>query len=164
MRSLSAKIVSIPEALALRERFREEGRTVVWTNGCYDLFHAGHALSMSFAREQGDVLFVGVSSDESVRQNKGSRRPIVPEEARVKLVAALEPVDVVVMYPDRDVMGLIEQIRPDVLVKGGDSAGRVMGQEFVEGYGGRVALSPIEEGISTSIIIERIRAAYDEFA
>lgn len=160
MRDLHAKILTLPEALSLREKLRREGKCVVWTNGCYDLFHAGHAASMAFARAQGDVLFVGVSSDASVRGNKGDKRPVVPEGPRVRLVAALEAVDYVVMFPDRDVMGLIEQFRPDVLVKGGDSAGRVMGQDFVESYGGRVALSPIEEGLSTTTIIDRLRDAY----
>jgi len=162
MRAIADKILGLEEAVRVREELRNHGRVVAFTNGCYDIFHAGHASSMEFARAQGDVLFVGISSDQSVRLNKGPKRPIVPEQARLALVAALEAVDYVVLFEDREVFGLIEQLRPDVLVKGQDRAGEVVGQEFVESYGGRVALAPLAEGLSTTEIIRRVLEVYGD--
>ncbi|MFO1523264.1 MAG: adenylyltransferase/cytidyltransferase family protein [Kiritimatiellia bacterium] len=160
MSTAGTKILSIPDALALRDVLRQEGRCVVWTNGCYDLFHAGHVASIEFAKAQGDVLFVGVSSDESVRRNKGDLRPVVDERNRATVIAALEAVDVVVIFPDKDVTGLVQQFQPDVLVKGADRAGQVLGQEFVESHGGRVALCPVVPGLSTTALIEKVVKAY----
>lgn len=154
------KIMPIAEALALRETLLQEGRCVVWTNGCYDIFHAGHVASIEFAKAQGDVLVVGVSSDQSVKLNKGDLRPVVDEMNRARVIAALEAVDIVVIFGEKDVTGLVERFRPDVLVKGADRAGQVLGQEFVESYGGRVALCPVVEGLSTTTLIEKIRKAY----
>jgi len=164
MRVIADKILGLEDAVRVREQLRAQGRVVAFTNGCYDIFHAGHASSMEFARRQGDVLMVGISSDQSVRLNKGPKRPIVPEQARLALVAALEAVDYVVLFEDREVFGVIERLRPDVLVKGQDRAGEVVGQDFVESYGGRVALAPLAEGLSTTEIIRRVLEVYGEEA
>ena len=160
MTTSQTKIMPIPDALALRDILRQEGRCVVWTNGCYDLFHAGHVASIEFAKSQGDILFVGISSDQSVKLNKGDLRPVVDEMNRARVIAALEAVDVVVIFGEKDVTGLVKQFQPDVLVKGADRSGQVLGQEFVESYGGRVALCPVVEGLSTTSLIDKVVKAY----
>lgn len=160
MRTPESKIVSLPEALRLREAHRAAGRTVAFTNGCYDLFHAGHARSIAFARAQADALILAVNTDRSVKENKGDLRPVIDETNRLAVLASLECVDHVILFDSREVMPLVEALRPDVLVKGADRRGEVVGQSFVESYGGRVALCPTVEGISTTRIIERVLRVY----
>ena len=160
MRTPDSKIVSLPEALRLREAHRAAGRTVAFTNGCYDLFHAGHARSIAFARAQADALILAVNTDRSVKENKGDLRPVIDETNRLAVLASLECVDHVILFDSREVMPLVEALRPDVLVKGADRRGEVVGQSFVESYGGRVALCPTVEGISTTRIIERVLRVY----
>jgi D-beta-D-heptose 7-phosphate kinase/D-beta-D-heptose 1-phosphate adenosyltransferase len=128
------------------------------TNGCFDVLHSGHLNTLTYAREQGDVLVVGLNADVSVRQLKGDTRPIIPEAERARMLASLEAVDYVVLFEEKEVTALIAQIKPDVLVKGGDWAHLVVGREVVEAYGGRIALAPVAEERSTTNIIERIRA------
>ena len=160
MRKPESKIVSLEEALRLREVHRAAGRAVAFTNGCYDLFHAGHARSIAFAREQADVLILAVNTDRSVKENKGDLRPVIDEANRLAVLSSLECVDLVLLFDSREVMPLVEALRPDVLVKGADRKGEVVGQTFVESYGGRVALCPVVEGISTTRIIERVLQVY----
>lgn len=138
---------------------RRRGETVVFTNGCFDLLHAGHVELLEKSKVLGSVLVVGVNSDRSVRAlGKGEERPIRREADRARLLAALECVDYVVIFDEPDPGRLIEQIAPNVLVKGGDWAGkRVVGQEFVESRGGRVALVELVDGFGTTSEIERIR-------
>lgn len=141
------------------ERWHAAGETIVFTNGVFDLMHRGHVEYLEEARELGDRLVVGVNSDASVRRIKGPDRPIHREADRIELLSALECVDLVVSFDDDTPARLIEAVRPAVLVKGGDWAlDRIVGREFVEAHGGRVANITLREGLSTSVLIERIRA------
>ncbi|MBX3394822.1 MAG: bifunctional heptose 7-phosphate kinase/heptose 1-phosphate adenyltransferase [Phycisphaerae bacterium] len=140
-------------------RRRSRGQRIVFTNGCFDLVHAGHVATFALCREQGDIVIVGINSDASVRRlDKGSSRPIVPEAGRAAVVAAMENVDFVVQFDDDTPQRLIEAIQPDVLVKGRDWEGKpIAGQDVVESRGGRVVLAPLVEGVSTTQIIKRIQ-------
>jgi D-beta-D-heptose 7-phosphate kinase/D-beta-D-heptose 1-phosphate adenosyltransferase len=152
------KIVSAEELRAALERDRAAGRRIVFTNGCFDLLHAGHIEILSFARAQGDVLVVGLNSDRSVRLIKGDSRPIYPAAERALILAALEAVDRVVVFDDPRAERIVRAVRPDVLVKGEDWRGKTVdGQKFVESYGGRVALAPLLPGYGTTLTIEKLR-------
>jgi D-beta-D-heptose 7-phosphate kinase/D-beta-D-heptose 1-phosphate adenosyltransferase len=139
-------------------RARREGRRIVFTNGCFDMLHAGHLQLMGFARRQGDLLVVGLNSDRSVRELKGAGRPINGAVDRARMLAALELVDHVVVFDDVRAEKIIRTVRPDVLIKGEDYAGQVVdGQRFVESYGGRVTLAPLLAGHSTTAKIAQVR-------
>ena len=141
---------------ALAER-RRRGEKIAFTNGCFDLLHLGHVGLIRFARSQGDCLVVGVNSDRSAREIKGPGRPINTEQVRARTLAGLGDVDYVVIFDEVSAHPLIEEVRPDVLVKGGDyDKSGVVGHEFVESYGGRVELAPKVEGLSTTELIQRI--------
>ena len=142
-------------------RVRRERERIVFTNGCFDLLHAGHVDYLEKAKRLGDVLVVGMNSDSSVRRIKGRERPILPQELRAKLLSALRPVDYVVIFDEDTPLNLIKSIRPHVLVKGGDwEIHRIVGREFVESYGGEVVTIPFTYDISTSKIIQRILDLY----
>lgn len=158
MRNPENKILSVEQMQTERARLREEGKCLVFTNGCFDLLHTGHTTYLKFAREQGDALVVGLNSDASVHRNKGATRPILPERERALVLAALEMVDYVVLFDEDEPAPLVEQLLPDVLVKGEDWAHYVSGREVVEANGGRVVLAKLVEGRSTTSIIERIRS------
>ncbi|TMQ68794.1 MAG: D-glycero-beta-D-manno-heptose 1-phosphate adenylyltransferase [Candidatus Eisenbacteria bacterium] len=153
-----------PSILAPEQRdrlagWRAAGERIVFTNGVFDLLHRGHVEYLEEARALGDRLVVGVNSDASVRRVKGPTRPLVPDRERAELLAALAAVDMVVVFEDDTPLGLIMEVEPDVLAKGGDwPLERIVGREFVEGRGGRVAQVALREGISTTAIIERILA------
>lgn len=134
----------------------EKGRSLVFTNGCFDILHRGHVTYLEFARAQGDALVVGLNSDASVRRSKGERRPINPEEDRAAVLLGLRSVDYVVIFDDDEPRSLIEAILPAVLVKGSDWAHYVSGRDVVEANGGRVVLADMVEGRSTTGVIERI--------
>jgi len=157
----AAKVLSLPRAVALRKRARKAGCKVVFTNGCFDLLHAGHVAYLEAARRQGDILIVGVNSDSSVRRIKGKGRPVLPEEDRAEILAALAAVDVVVIFGEDTPAVIIESLQPDVLAKGADwAAGSIVGREDVLAAGGRVVRVPLRPGISTSSIIRKVvRAA-----
>jgi D-beta-D-heptose 7-phosphate kinase/D-beta-D-heptose 1-phosphate adenosyltransferase len=139
---------------------RRVGQRVAFTNGCFDVLHAGHVQYLQEARAQADVLVVGLNSDASVRALKGQDRPIHPAEARAAVLAGLQAVDYVVVFEEDTPQTLIETLRPDVLVKGADYRKQdVVGAAFVESYGGRVYLAPMREGFSTTKVIEKLRAA-----
>ncbi len=157
MKNPGNKIVSRESMLAERGRLRAAGRKLVFTNGCFDILHAGHADYLFFARNQGDALLVALNSDSSVARNKGPERPINSEADRARMLAALEAVDYVLVFDEDEPAALIEALLPDVLVKGEDWAHYVSGREAVERNGGRVVLAPLTPGRSTSNIIERIR-------
>ena len=141
------------------EGWRAAGQTIVFTNGVFDLLHRGHVEYLEEAATLGDRLVVGVNSDGSVQRLKGPTRPIVPGEERAELVGALACVDAVVLFDEDTPERLIHDVRPDVLVKGGDWAiEQIVGREFVESLGGRVLSIPLREGLSTSKLIERILA------
>jgi rfaE bifunctional protein nucleotidyltransferase chain/domain len=158
MRAPQAKIVTRAQMRQERARLRAAGRTLVFTNGCFDLMHAGHVDYLVFARSQGDALAVGLNSDVSVRGNKGPERPIVGERERARVLAAIEAVDYVILFDEPEPAALIGEIVPDVLVKGADWSHYVSGREIVERHGGRVVLAELTPGLSTTGIIERIRA------
>ena len=158
--SAQRKIVAVEELHPALERHRSAGRRVVFTNGCFDLLHAGHIEMLSFARAQGDTLVVGVNSDRSVRLIKGESRPIYPAVERALILAALEVVDYVVVFDEPRAERIVRAVRPDVLVKGEDWRDKIVdGQVFVESYGGRVALAPLLPGYGTTLTIERLRAS-----
>ncbi|HEV2911697.1 MAG TPA: D-glycero-beta-D-manno-heptose 1-phosphate adenylyltransferase [Pyrinomonadaceae bacterium] len=155
---MSGKIVSIAELSAARRRLRAEGRRLVFTNGCFDVLHVGHARYLEGARALGDALLVAINSDRTVRELKGAGRPVMSEAERAEMLAALRAVDYVTVFDDVSPRSLIAEIMPDVLVKGGDYAlDEIHGREEVEAAGGRVVALPFVEGASTTGIIERIK-------
>lgn len=147
--------------VAALARDRAAGRRVVFTNGCFDLLHAGHVRSLRDARALGDVLVVGLNADASVRRlGKGDGRPILPQEDRAEVLAALSSVDYVCIFDEDTPLDLIRAVEPDVLVKGGDWApDAIVGADAVTARGGRVANVPYHRGLSTTDIIRRIRSA-----
>lgn len=146
-----------PAARRAIEGWRSAGERIVFTNGVFDLLHRGHIEYLEEARALGDRLVIGVNSDASVRRLKGPKRPIIPQDERAELLAALACVDLTVLFDDDTPARLIEAVRPDVLAKGGDWAlERIVGREFVEANGGRVVAVPLREGLSTSVLVERI--------
>jgi len=150
------KILGIAGAEAWARRQRRRGRAVVFTNGCFDLLHAGHVALLEAARRHGDVLVVGVNTDRSVRRLKGAGRPIVPLRERLEVLAALRAVDRVVPFAEATPARLIARIRPDVLVKGSDYRARdIVGRDTVVAGGGRVVTVPLRRGRSTSDLIRR---------
>ena len=145
-----------PELLAQRKRWKQEGRTVVFTNGCYDLLHPGHIRLLEQARSLGDLLILALNSDASVRRAKGPGRPLVPETERAELAMALEAVDAVTLFDEDTPRQLIAEILPDVLLKGADWSHFIAGKEEVEAAGGRVLTVPLEPGYSTTNIVDLI--------
>ncbi len=155
------KVCSREEAVRIATALHAAGRRVVFTNGCFDLLHVGHIRYLQRARALGDVLILGLNSDASVRRLKGEKRPLINEEDRAHVLAALACVDHVVLFDEDTPLELIREIRPDVLVKGGDyTREQVVGHELVEQQGGRVELIPVVEGASTTGIVERIAELY----
>jgi D-beta-D-heptose 7-phosphate kinase/D-beta-D-heptose 1-phosphate adenosyltransferase len=152
------KIVSGDEMERALEQERRAGRRIAFTNGCFDLLHAGHLRMLGFARAQADLLVVGINSDRSVRAIKGNDRPVYQAADRARMLAALELVDYVVVFDDPRAEEIIRRVRPDVLIKGEDWRGNVIdGQKFVEARGGRVVLAPLLAGHSTTATIARVR-------
>ncbi len=152
------RVVSLEQAVRQVEALKRQGKTVVFTNGVFDLLHPGHVMFLERARALGDFLVVGVNTDASVRLLKGPERPIFPLEARLILLHALRSVDLLVPFEEDTPHRLIQALLPQVLVKGADyRPEEVVGREIVEQHGGRVVLLPLVPGYSTSKIIERIR-------
>lgn len=138
---------------------RAEGRRIVFTNGAFDILHPGHLRYLQAARRHGDLLIVGLNSDASVRRNKGSSRPINPQDERAEVLTALECVDAVSLFDEDTPAEIIRRVQPDVLVKGADwPADQIVGRDTVEARGGRVILEPVERGYSTTALIEKARA------
>jgi len=154
----AAKIRTRQEAAAWRHN---ESGIVVFTNGVFDLVHPGHVTLLEAARREGDALLVGVNSDASARrQGKGPERPVVPERARARVVAAFEAVDCVVIFDEDTPLELIQALEPDVLVKGNDyTRANTIGADIVEARGGRVKHVELADGYSTTAIVERLRGA-----
>jgi D-beta-D-heptose 7-phosphate kinase/D-beta-D-heptose 1-phosphate adenosyltransferase len=157
---MTNKIVTHEQLRPILEGHRQQRRRIVFTNGCFDLMHIGHTRYLEAARALGEVLVVGVNSDESVRSlNKGTDRPIVPQAQRAEVLAALSSVDYVVIFSEPDPGMLIEALQPDVLVKGGDwTPDRIIGRATVEARGGRVQTIPLVPDVSTTTLVHRIRA------
>jgi len=152
------RLIGREEAAALSADARVTGRTVVFTNGVFDLLHPGHVRYLREAAALGDVLIVGQNTDASVRRNKGSGRPITPELERAEIVGALECVSAVVLFDEDTPAQIIQAVQPDVLVKGADwPADQIAGRDTVEARGGRVVRIAIEKGYSTTAILDRVR-------
>lgn len=151
------KCVPMDQVAAVLEPLRNEGQRIVFTNGCFDILHAGHVRYLNEARAQGDLLVVGLNSDASVRLLKGSHRPINSQDDRAEVLAALAAVDVVVIFDEATPMNLIRLVRPHVLVKGADyRREEVVGAEFVEALGGRVHLAAFRPGLSTTQTLRKL--------
>lgn len=143
------------------ERRRGEGQKIAFTNGCFDILHVGHVRYLREARETGDFLILALNSDASVRAIKGDKRPLVSQGERAEVVASLEAVDYVTLFDETTPLKLIEWLRPDCLVKGGDwREEEVVGGDAVRSWGGRVILIPVVEGASTTNIVEKVLDTY----
>jgi D-beta-D-heptose 7-phosphate kinase/D-beta-D-heptose 1-phosphate adenosyltransferase len=152
------KICDLASAGLTVNAWRAGGNSVVFTNGCFDILHAGHIRLLHAAASEGTRLVVGLNSDNSVKRIKGMHRPILPQQDRAALLAALGCVDMVVIFEEDTPLCLIETLRPDVLVKGADYAREaVVGHKLVEGWGGKVVLVPLVENLSTTEIVERVK-------
>jgi rfaE bifunctional protein nucleotidyltransferase chain/domain len=155
---MKAKILSIDEMLVERERLRDAGARLVFTNGVFDLLHVGHVRYLTEARALGEALVVAINSDRAVRELKGPNRPVFDENERAEILAALRQVDYVVVFDNISPRTLISQLVPDVLVKGGDyQLDQIHGREEVEAAGGKVISLPFIDGASTTTLIERMK-------
>jgi D-beta-D-heptose 7-phosphate kinase / D-beta-D-heptose 1-phosphate adenosyltransferase len=152
----SRKIALGQELATVLARWKKDRLRVVFTNGCFDVLHAGHVQYLRFARSQGDALVVGVNDDDSVRRMKGPSRPVNPLEDRLEVLAGLEMVDAVTAFTEDTPKNIVERVSPNVLVKGEDWKDKgVVGREWVESHGGVVVLAPLLAGRSTTAILER---------
>lgn len=150
-------VVELPELVSIVDKLKQEGKRIVFTNGCFDIIHLGHVTYLKKAREYGDILIVGLNSDESVKGIKGDKRPVVPQGERAEVLSSIRYVDFVVIFNEPDPYKTIEAIKPDVLVKGGDWAiENIIGRDIVESRGGTVCNIPYIEGSSSTNIIEEI--------
>jgi rfaE bifunctional protein nucleotidyltransferase chain/domain len=154
-------MVAPPHEVAARvQKLQSAGKTVVFTNGCFDILHSGHIDLLRRSRALGDVLVVAINSDSSIARIKGANRPIIPQHERAELLDGLEMVDFVCWFEDDTPLQAILTIHPDVLVKGADWSDNIVGQREVEGWGGKVSSLPLVEGCSTTGIVERVLARY----
>ena len=157
MSTLSAKMKTWPDLADSLRQDRRSGKQIVFTNGCFDILHAGHVRYLAAAKAEGDILVVGLNSDASVRMIKGARRPIVSQEQRAEVLAAVGSVDYVTCFEEPDPLKLIQRITPHVLVKGGDWAETdIVGADWVKAAGGRVVRVAVLPEVSTSRIIAAI--------
>jgi rfaE bifunctional protein nucleotidyltransferase chain/domain len=155
---LHPRVLTLEQTIVRFGREKRNGQRVVFTNGCFDLLHPGHIHSLETARALGDVLIVGINSDESVRLLKGDGRPVIPEQERAEILASLECVDAVVIFDELTPQRVVAELLPDVLVKGGDWPGnQIVGREEVEAAGGKVVLVDVVPGYSTTEILKKIR-------
>ena len=155
---MKSKIVSQKEAVSIRARLKQSNKIVVFTNGCFDIIHAGHAMYLARAREKGDFLIVGLNTDKSVNRLKGENRPVVSFKERALLLAYLSPVDLVVGFGDDTPLDLIRKLKPDILVKGADyRISEIVGAHEVKSWGGKVFRIPLVKDRSTSEILKKIR-------
>ena len=154
----------ILEREALRnklEALRKKGKRIAFTNGCFDILHVGHVRYLREAKKTADVLVLAINSDASVRSIKGEKRPLMTENERAEVLAALEFIDFVTIFPELTPLELINYLKPDVLIKGGDwPEEKVVGREEIKKWGGRVAIIPEVEGKSTTNVVEKIRKLY----
>ena len=161
MNAYLKKICTLEEAGENCEALKQSGERIVFTNGCFDILHPGHARYLSSARELGNYLIVALNSDRSVQAIKGSKRPIFPEKMRAELLAALECVNCVVIFDENDPLRVIKTLLPHILVKGGDwQEEQIIGADVVKANGGEVQRIPFVKGYSTSDIIKKIVQRY----
>lgn len=157
MSEVHPKIIPFEQIAAVAEALREEGRRIVFTNGCFDLLHIGHVRYLTAARACGDCLVVGLNADASVRRIKGPQRPVTPEDQRAEVLAALSCVDLITLFSEDTPKRLIAAVRPHVLVKGADWAeADIVGADIVRAAGGDVVRIPVVTDVSTTGIIARI--------
>jgi len=155
------KLLTKSEIAGEASRLKKAGKRIVFTNGCFDILHAGHVRYLEAARAEGDVLMVGLNSDESVKLIKDQKRPIVTQTQRLEVLSALSSVDFVILFDEPDPLKLIQDVMPDILVKGGDWAEKdIIGADFVKINGGKVVSVSLVPDISTSLIINRIVELY----
>ena len=155
--SISKKIYELPAITQKVSQWKNEGKKIVFTNGVFDLLHKGHIFSLSQAAKQGDILIIGLNSDNSVKRLKGNDRPINDQDARALLLASLLMVDAVIIFEEDTPIELISSILPDVLVKGGDyTIDEIAGAKEVIANGGKIVINPILDGFSTTAIIKAI--------
>lgn len=151
------------ELEAWANRLHSEGKKIVFTNGCFDLLHPGHLALLKGAAELGDAVIIGINSDASVRRLKGESRPIYPEAERAEILLAVRWVDAVTVFADDTPLETIRRIRPDVLVKGAEyGKGEIVGEDFLNSYGGVTVRFPMQPGHASSVIIERIEFSAEE--
>lgn len=156
-RSVRDKAITLKRLADIIPKLKKQGKNIVFTNGCFDLLHYGHAKYLEIAKSKGDILIVGVNSDSSVKIIKGDKRPIVGERDRLNLIASLESVDFAVIFNQATPLELIMRIRPDIIIKGADwSEDEIVGGSFVKGYGGRVLTIKLVKGLSTTNLIKKI--------
>lgn len=156
--SLRNKIYSRQALKKIARRLRQEGKTLVFTNGCFDILHAGHVTYLEKAKRLGDVLIVGLNSDASVRRLKGPGRPVTPERDRLKVIAALQAVDYLTLFSEDTPLRLIQEIRPHVLVKGADwKRDKIVGSKEVQSWGGQVRRAPLLRGRSTTSLLQKLK-------
>ena len=155
------KILSKDDLKKAVEKQKKEGKRIVFTNGCFDILHAGHARYLNEAKKLGDILVLAINSDASVQSIKGKQRPLIPQNERAYVVASLKAVDYVTIFDEDTPLHLIEYLRPHILVKGGDwTEETVVGGNLVKEWGGKVIIMPQLKGISTTNIIKKIMKAY----
>ncbi|MCU0447236.1 MAG: D-glycero-beta-D-manno-heptose 1-phosphate adenylyltransferase [Microscillaceae bacterium] len=158
MKNTAEKIYTLDDLKQVIQNWQQTGKQVVFTNGCFDIVHLGHIDYLEKARQKGDKLVVGLNSDSSVKTLKGESRPVIPEYARARMLAALEFVDAVVLFDENTPKSLIEALKPDILTKGNDyTVENIVGADFVLAQGGKVETLPLVDGFSTSQIIEKIK-------
>ena len=158
---MRSKILKLSELVKVLESLREAGKRIVFTNGCFDILHAGHVRYLTAARSKGDALILGLNSDVSVKSIKPENRPIVSQDQRAEVLAGLTCVDYITIFDDPDPLVLIQTIKPDVLIKGADwKETEIIGSDIVKSYGGKVIRIEVVPGISTSRIIQRILKLY----
>ena len=156
-------MTDLQELRLTREKYRNDHKTVVFTNGCFDILHAGHVRYLNEAKGQGDILIVGLNSDESVRNLKGAGRPVNPEADRAEVLAGLRSVDHVVVFAEKTAEELVKQLQPDVYVKGGDyTVDQLPEAACVAAYGGRTVLVSLVPGRSTTNVIRRLQMPVEE--
>jgi len=157
------KLLTNSEIAGEASRLKKAGKRIVFTNGCFDILHAGHVRYLAAARAEGDVLVVGLNSDKSVKSIKDKKRPIVTQTQRAEVLSALSSVDFVTVFDEPDPLKLIQDVRPDIIVKGGDWAEKdIVGADFVKANGGKVVRVSMVPDISTSLIIKRIVKLYSQ--
>ncbi|MEA1936419.1 MAG: D-glycero-beta-D-manno-heptose 1-phosphate adenylyltransferase [Thermodesulfobacteriota bacterium] len=157
-----SKIYSREKLKEILDKHRTHGKKIVFTNGCFDILHVGHTRYLRKARNLGDVLVLALNSDLSVKAIKGERRPLIPEDERADVVSSLESVDYVTIFNEHTPLELIECLKPDIIVKGGDwSEEDVVGRESVRKQGGKVVIIPEIKGASTTNIIEKVKSAWN---
>jgi rfaE bifunctional protein nucleotidyltransferase chain/domain len=155
------KILKREELKAKVDALRKDGKKIAFTNGCFDILHVGHVRYLTEARKTADILILALNSDSSVRAIKGEKRPLVPEDERAEVLAALECIDFITIFPEPTPLELINLLKPDFLIKGGDwPEDKVVGRDEIKKWGGRVLLIPEIKGKSTTNIVKKIKSVY----